>query len=309
MNRFIAALAAAGFGCTLLAMGTHATAAQAADDPLRAAIADSRRTPANVARDPSRHPYETLRFFGITPTMTVAEIWPGGGWYTEILAPYLSKEGKLVSAGSDPKSADEAERKSAQRTADKYAAKPDQFGKIALGVFSPPQNVTIAPAGSLDMVLTFRNIHNWIADLDEKDLKKAFAGIYASLKPGGVFGVVEHRLPENRPQDKSASTGYVHASYVIKLAEEAGFKLAAQSEINANPKDNAEHENGVWALPPTYANKDKDRASYAAIGESDRMTLKFVKVADKSGDKGGAKPAAAKPADKPAAKPATKPAK
>lgn len=267
-------LAAAIFGGALIA---SCMSAHAADDKLRAALADSRRTPANAMRDPARHPYETLSFFGITPAMTVVEIWPGGGWYTEILAPYLKADGRLIAAGDDPASASEGERKSAQRMVAKYAANPELFGKVTVSVFSPPSNVTIAPAGTVDMVLTFRNVHNWIADLDDKGLKNAFAAIYASLKPGGVFGVVEHRLPESRPQDKTASTGYVHSSFVIRMAEGVGFKLAAQSEINANPKDTADHPNGVWALPPSYANKDKDRAAYAAIGESDRMTLKFVK--------------------------------
>ncbi len=276
MNRIFSTMAfafAATAGATALTCGPAA----AADDRLRAAIADVNRTPANVARDPARHPYDTLHFFGITPAMTVVEIAPGGGWYTEILAPYLKADGKLIAAGPDPKSADEGERKAALRMAAKYAADPARFGKVAPGVFSPPANVAIAPPGAADMVLTFRNVHNWIAELDDKGMKNAFAAMFAALKPGGVLGVVEHRLPENRPQDATASTGYVHASYVIKLAEGAGFKLAAQSEINANPKDNADHPNGVWALPPSFANKDKDRAAFAAIGESDRMTLKFVK--------------------------------
>ena len=161
--------------------------------------------------------------------------------------------------------------------AKKFAATPAVFGKVEVAVFNPPAKMAYAPAGSADMVLTFRNIYNWVAELDEAGVKQTIANIYASVKPGGVFGVVEHRLPKDKVQDAKASSGYVHQAYVIRMAEGAGFKLAAQSEINANPKDTADHKEGVWALPPTFANRDVDRARYAAIGESDRMTLKFVK--------------------------------
>jgi predicted methyltransferase len=263
--------------CALIAAFACSASAHAADDGLEAAIAGSQRSAANMARDPSRHPLETLRFFGIAPTMTVVELIPGGGWYTEILAPYLKPRGHLIAAGDDPASTDAYASKSGQRMLKKFASAPELFGKVEATVFDPPSKMAFAPAGSVDMVLTFRNIHNWIAEVDEPALKKTFAAIYTSLKPGGVFGVVEHRLPETMTQDAKASTGYVHPSFVIKLAEGAGFKLAAQSEINANPKDKAAHPKGVWALPPTFANGDTDRSRFAAIGESDRMTLKFVK--------------------------------
>ncbi|CDG85574.1 class I SAM-dependent methyltransferase [Janthinobacterium agaricidamnosum] len=247
-----------------------------ADDALKAAIASSQRSPANVTRDDARHPYETLTFFGIKPNMTVVELIPGTGWYTEILAPYLRQHGKLIAAGSDPQSASENSRRAAARFQQRLDANPALFGKVQVGVFAPPTTYNFAPKGTVDMVLTFRNIHNWIPSGDAS-LKTLFSNIYDSLKPGGVFGVVEHRLPASRAQDAEASTGYMHESYVIKLAEDAGFKLAAKSEINANPKDNADHPKGVWALPPTYNNGDVDRDKYTAIGESDRMTLKFVK--------------------------------
>lgn len=247
-----------------------------ADDALKAAISGDNRTPANALRDGARHPYETLSFFGIKPTMTVVELAPGGGWYTEILAPYLRERGKLIAAGNELASPDADARRGAERFMARLNARPAVFNKVQLGVFEPPRKYEFAPAGSADMVLTFRNIHNWIPSGPD-NLKALFASVYTSLKPGGVFGVVEHRLPAGQTQDAQASTGYMSERYVIGLAEAAGFKLAAKSEINANPKDKADHKSGVWALPPTYANKDEDRAKYTAIGESDRMTLKFVK--------------------------------
>jgi len=268
---FVAALATT----TLFAASGAIAATEATDAKLKAAIAAGTRTPANVQRDAYRHPYETLSFFGIRPNMTVVELAPGGGWYTEILAPYLRDSGKLIAAGNDLASPNERERKSAERFMERLNANP-VYNKVALGVFSPPRKYEFAPAGSVDMVLTFRNIHNWIPAGPE-NMKALFASVYTSLKPGGVFGVVEHRLPANKTQDETASSGYMHEKYVIGLAEAAGFKLAAKSEVNANPKDTADHKGGVWALPPTYGNKDEDRAKYQAIGESDRMTLKFVK--------------------------------
>ena len=266
---------AAALGAAMALGGSAAAADNTGDAALKAAIAGSARTPANVVRDGARHPYETLSFFGIKPTMMVVELSPGAGWYTEILAPYLRGQGKLIAAGSDPQGSEGA-RRSAARFQQKLDTNPAAFDKVEIGAFSPPSTYRIAPKGTADMVLTFRNIHNWIP-VGEDGLKVLFGQIYDSLKPGGVFGVVEHRLPANKPQDATASSGYLHEAYVIRLAENAGFRLAGKSEINANPKDTADHQGGVWALPPTYANKDVDRAKYEAIGESDRMTLKFVK--------------------------------
>jgi predicted methyltransferase len=262
----------------LLACAMTAVSGQAlADDALKAAVASPSRTPANVQRDVYRHPYETLNFFGIKPNMTVVELSPGGGWYTEILGPYLRQNGKLIAAGATPDSADEKVRKSAVRFREQLDKQAGATDKVQLGAFEPSNGVyNFAPKGSADMVLTFRNIHNWIGTGDA-NMKKLMTSIYDSLKPGGVFGVEEHRLPPSATQDASASTGYMHEAYVIKLAESVGFKLVAKSEVNANAKDDAAHENGVWALPPTLTNKDKDRSKYLAIGESDRMTLKFVK--------------------------------
>jgi predicted methyltransferase len=234
-----------------------------ADDALASAIAGAQRTPANAARDAARHPYETLKFFGITPKMTVVEFAPGGGWYTEILAPYLRNDGKLIAGAS-------------ARFKQKLDGNPAVYDKVVLTILDPSGKLDYAPKNTADMVLTFRNVHNWVSAGDAV-VKIVFQSAYDALKSGGIFGVVEHRLPVNKVQDAKASSGYVHEAYVIKLAEDAGFTLLAKSEINANPKDTADHENGVWALPPVLANKEKDKAKYVAIGESDRMTLKFVK--------------------------------
>jgi len=249
-----------------------------ADDALKTAIASKHRSEANSARDAARHPYETLSFFGIKPTMTVVELSPGGGWYTEILAPYLRAEGTLIAAGGDPESTSEYARKGAAKFRQKLDATPEVFNKVQVGIFEPGHKVDFAAPGSVDMVVTFRNVHNWVPG-GEAQITAAFKQVYSSLKPGGVFGVVEHRLPES--QAANPKSGYLHEAYVIALAKQAGFSLAEKSEINANPKDTANHKSGVWALPPVFANKEEDRARYAAIGESDRMTLKFVKAAAK----------------------------
>lgn len=247
-----------------------------AEDRLQQAIQSPLRSADYVKRDAARHPYQVLTFFGIRPDMTVVELVPGGGWYTEILAPYLKAEGRYIAAGFASDSASQYGRKSALAFQQKLQASPELYGKVQNGLFEPPTRYNFAAAGSVDMVLTFRNIHNWLAAGDS-DLQKTFGSVFQALKPGGIFGVVEHRLPESRPQDSEANSGYVHQSFVIAMAEQAGFRLLASSEINANPKDLADYKNGVWSLPPTLSNGETDRARYLAIGESDRMTLKFVK--------------------------------
>jgi predicted methyltransferase len=257
-------------------MGMGLLGGAQADDALKAAIAAQHRTPAFVARDVWRHPYETLAFFGIRPDMTVVEISPGGGWYTEILAPYLRDKGQLVLAADDPASDSEYARRSIARLSSKLAAMPTAYDKVQVGVFAPPAKLQYIAPQSADMVLTFRNVHNWAADGDAR-VQAVLASAFASLKPGGILGVVDHRLPAHYTQDAKASSGYLHTAYVQRMAQSVGFTLAASAEINANPKDTADHPNGVWALPPTYANKDAARDKYAAIGESDRMTLRFVK--------------------------------
>lgn len=233
------------------------------------------RSDENKARNVWRNPAETLAFFGIRPDMTVVELSPGGGWYTEILAPFLKDQGTLYAAGYDLSAEREYYRNSAKRFADKMAADPDLYGKVRLTVFQPPQDVAnAAPAGSADLVVTFRNTHNWMRN-DAADA--AFGAAYAMLRPGGVFGVVQHRADPDRTPDVSGKMGYVLERDVIALAEKAGFQLAGRSEINANARDTRDHPQGVWNLPPALRDKDVNRAAYEAIGESDRMTLKFVK--------------------------------
>ncbi|HLO93682.1 MAG TPA: methyltransferase [Burkholderiaceae bacterium] len=247
------------------------------DTALQAAVAGAHRTPAFVARDGARHPYETLRFFGIRPEMTVVELSPGGGWYTEILAPYLRDRGQLILGADDPQSDNAARQRSGQRLKEKLAAAPAIYDRVQMNVFEVPGRLQYAAPGSADLVLTFRNVHNWIGAGGEPAVSAVFRSAFDALKKGGTFGVVEHRRPAAQAQDEKAASGYVHEAYVIRIAEAAGFRLAARSEVNANPRDTADHENGVWALPPTLAGKDKDRERYLAIGESDRMTLRFVK--------------------------------
>lgn len=239
-----------------------------------AALAGANRSEANRARDQYRHPAETLAFFGLTPGMTVVEVAPGGGWYTEVLAPILADHGKLYAAHGIPESSEYAAKSLAGYQA-KLASAP-LYKSVEVTRFGKDHYDGLAPAGSADMVLTFRNAHNWHMAGFAGDAFKAF---YKALKPGGVLGVVEHRLPEDRPDDAMKSSGYMKRSTIVALAEAAGFKLAGESEVNANPKDTADWPSGVWTLPPGFREGDKDRAKYAAIGESDRMTLKFVKPA------------------------------
>ena len=225
-------------------------------------------------RDRYRHPAETLNFFEVNPQDTVVEIWPGGGWYTEILAPYLSAGGgKLYAVAPQWGLAGVGKLKEAD---------PELFGTVATADFPAFDATSVrVPDGSADVVLTFRNVHNWRMGYrrdDKQDYSaEAFRQIFAMLKPGGVLGVVDHRLPESASDERERTSGYIKVSTVRRLAEAAGFELAATSEINANPRDTADWPEGVWTLPPSLALKDKDRERYLAIGESDRMTLKFVK--------------------------------
>jgi predicted methyltransferase len=240
----------------------------ATDTMLAAALSGSHRSDANRARDAYRHPAQTLAFFGVKPGQTVVELWPGGGWYTEILAPYLSENGNYTVASPLGRNSDRI-----NKFLDANAA---VFGKVKRANFPAAPGAAIVPAGSADVVLTFRNVHNWrFGGTDAA--QAAFDQIFTMLKPGGVLGVVDHRLPEVMDTKREEKSGYMKRSSVIAFATKAGFKLAGESEINANPKDTHDYPMGVWTLPPNFAEGDKDRAKYVAIGESDRMTLKFVK--------------------------------
>lgn len=259
------------FTCSALAAPAPSDAS-GVDAALGKAMAGSWREPANVARDRYRHPRETLEFFGLTPDMTVVQLWPGAGWYTEILAPVLGGHGQLIDAALPAKGYGESD--GTVRYLAKLKADPSVYGKVKVIDFAPPSEMDLGAPGSADMVLTFRNAHNWEA---EHQLPAVFQAAFRVLKHGGVFGVVEHRAAADKTVDQTFKTGYMPVSYVVQEAEKAGFRLAAQSEINANPKDSKDYPQGVWTLPPTYALGNKDRAKFAAIGESDRMTLKFVK--------------------------------
>lgn len=242
---------------------------------MQSVIDGSHRDKGNIARDVYRHPLKTLSFFGIQPDMTVVEISPGGkGWYMEILAPYLRDKGTYYAASFDQDSTIAYFQRGIKMFNKKVAAHPEVYGKIKVTEFAPPSKTDIAPEGSADMVLTFRNVHNWVKRGGDR---LAFETFYKTLKPGGILGVVEHRASTDQPQDPEAKSGYVREDYVIELAESIGFKLAAKSEINANPKDTKNHKAGVWSLPPSLRAKDGNDEKYLAIGESDRMTLKFVK--------------------------------
>lgn len=274
MRRFVGPLSASllAIGASLGGVASHA--AEGVDPALEAVVAGDHRSAASKARDQYRHPVETLTFFGLKPGMRVVEVWPGGGWYTEILGPYLSKSGKYYAAGWDPDAKAEFIQLGIKAFRDKLAGRPDLYAGTEMTVLSFPDKTAIAPPGSADLVLTFRNIHNWMGG---GNAEKAFAAMYAALKPGGVLGVVEHRAKTDAPQDPKAASGYVREDYAIALAEKAGFVLEARSEVNANPRDTKDYEKGVWTLPPTYREGEKDKARYTAIGESDRFTLRFRK--------------------------------
>ena len=234
------------------------------------------RSDKNKQRDQYRHPKETLEFFGVKPGMTVVEIAPGGGWYTEILSPLLGPNGKLYAAHFDPNSDVEYYRNGRAKFERKMDVESDIYGNVEITTFQPPGIFDIAPEGSADAVLTFRNVHNWQRGGREA-VVDSFKAMFKALKPGGVLGVVEHRLPESMEQGEKAASGYMHQSFVVEVAQEAGFELVATSEVNANPKDTADHPKGVWTLPPSLRLGDENKEKYLSIGESDRMTLKFVK--------------------------------
>jgi len=239
---------------------SFATAARSEDATLLATLtgfAESEyRSAENRARNDDRHPAETLAFFGIRDDMTVVEISPGGGWYTEILAPFLRDNGTLYAANYDLEAEAEYYRRNARRFLDKLEAEPAIYDKVIPTVFDPPGKLEAAPPGSADLVVTFRNLHNW---MEEGSAAAALSAMHSVLKPGGLLGIVQHRQDADTAQDPKAESGYVREDTVIALAEAAGFELVAKSEINANPKDTRDYPEGVWTLPPTFELGDKDR--------------------------------------------------
>ncbi len=267
-RQFIAAALGAGTSCLI-----RLAPANAATDPeLLAAIDSPTRSAANVARDRYRHPTAALSFFGLRDNQSVVEIEPGAGYWTEILAPYLKAHGtyRVAIPTPDPKN---------QREVAVYAAyirklhdDPAEYDKVIVTAFDA--DTKVAPPDSIDLVLSFRNLHDWMAD---GTAAAKLAEIYMILKPGGVLGIEDHRGLTTQPQDPLAKSGYVREDYAIALIEKAGFKLAGSSPIGDNPRDTKNYPMGVWTLPPVLAMGAVDRAKYLAIGESDRWTLKFVK--------------------------------
>jgi len=242
------------------------------DTALERAIAGPQRNPDFVKRDAVRHPLEELEFFGIKPTDTVVEIWPGGGYWTEILAPYLHDRGTYYVAQPAGGAYGDPER-AVVAVEQKLASNPAVYGKVITVDFNK-DHYQLAPAGSVDLVLTFRNYHDW---MKSGWGEAALASFFQALKPGGILGIEDHRGRADVPQDPTAQSGYVRQDYMIDMAKKAGFELVASSEMDANPLDTKDYRRGVWTLPPTFALHDQDRAKYAAIGEADNFVLKFAK--------------------------------
>jgi predicted methyltransferase len=263
--------AAALIAGMLAAAASMAVSAAGTDDALRDAVSSSARSPAAVARDKARHPVEELSFFGLKPNMTVVELWPGGGYWTDILGPYLAPHGHYYVALNAP--GDAEEDAGVEKFKAHLASDQARFGAIQITTLGEG-HYAIAPAGSADLVLTFRNVHNW---MEAGYVDQALKACFTALKKGGVLGVEEHRGDEHVAQDPKAENGYVRQDYMIALAKKAGFVLDASSEIDANPRDTKNYPKGVWTLPPTFAEGDKDRAKYEAIGEADNFVLKFRK--------------------------------
>ena len=255
----------------LLASDVAAASASTVEPGLAAALAGPQRSAKYMARDPVRHPAQELAFFGLRPDMSVVEIWPGGGYWTEILAPVLRQGGRYEIALPPPRESSTA--LSATPIGRKLTADPAVYDKVALGI-AGKDHPDIAPAGSVDLVLSFRNLHNWMADGYAPDM---FAAFFKALKHGGILGIEEHRGNRTGPQDPRAADGYVRQEAVIAFAKTAGFVFVASSELNANPKDTADWPRGVWTLPPDLALGETDRAKYVAIGEADNSVLIFQK--------------------------------
>lgn len=250
-------------------------------DALKDAIGSEARSSAERMRDEYRHPQQTLRFFDVQPDMAVAEISPGGGWYSNILAPLLKDKGTFYAAHFYMDETAPSYYKNSLEGFKQKVASDVNFAKVKVTAFHPTKALDFAPAGSLDRVLTFRNVHNWYMQDGDKGIDNAFSSFFTALKPGGVLGVVDHSLPEAFEDEFQKKSGYMKQSYVVAAAEKAGFILIGSSDVNANPLDTSKHEKGVWTLPPSLRLGEQDRAKYLAIGESNRMTLKFIKPTTK----------------------------
>ena len=250
------------------------TTSSALDD----AMSGEHRSAENKARDKYRHPKETLAFFGFRSDMTVVEIWPGGGWYTEILAPALKENGKLYAVQYSVNPQYSYQRRYFGAFLTKAGESPDVFRDVIVTAMDFPYQLNIAPSGAADLVVTFRNAHNWVSSGYHKaSAQLAFQAMFDVLKPGGVLGIVDHRWPDAENEDPHAEDGYISEERLIAFAEEAGFEFAGRSDVNRNAKDTHDHPEGVWTLPPSFALDEQDREKYLAIGESDRLTIKFVK--------------------------------
>ena len=245
--------------------------------PVAIAIDGDHRIEKERQRDPYRHPKETLEFFGLTPELSVVELWPGGGWYTKIIAPVVRGRGTYYAAHVDPDSKVEMLRLSVQKYQTMLDSSPELYDEVQMTVLMPPEQLEIAPAGSVDLVVSFRSVHNWMAFDMQDDVMQA---VYNALKPGGVFGVVEHRGIEGQEQNPRASTGYVSVAAMIAMAEKAGLQFESASEVNANLTDTKDYPDGVWSLPPRLRGGEQDQQKYLNIGESDRFTLRFFKPAE-----------------------------
>lgn len=268
-------------GLRLLALVLAGAMADAAarerpDAALEAAVAAPHRPAAQRARDGARHPAETLRFFGLHPGMTVVEAWPGDGWYTAILAPLLRDRGRLYAAHHDLDDPATGGARRARLLAFRrmLAARPDLYDRVMVTALAPAGSKRPAPHGSADLALSFRNVHNWLQDGDAAPMLRR---LFEALRPGGVLGIVDHRAAPGSDSPERLRAGYLTEAQVIHLCEAAGFRLLARAEINANPRDGRDHPLGVASLPPTLAGSERDRARHRAIGESDRMTLKFLR--------------------------------
>ena len=270
--------------CLVILLTATATIAEPGDSQqvsdiastTNAASTSDHRSADNIARNQYRHPVDTLEFFGLTQDMTVLEIHPGGLWYTEILAPVLKADGQLIVAGHDVSIENQPDYRYRQQASmeERFSKEASVFGEVKIATFTPPKGIALGDPESVDMVLTFRNFHGWIRDGVGSTNMQAF---YQVLKPGGVLGIVQHRTDKPELLASGKINGYVSEAQMIELAEAAGFVLEARSDINSNPRDNHQHPEGVWTLPPTLRLGETNRQSYIDIGESDRMTLRFRK--------------------------------